>query len=160
MRLTEDEVKLATVVGKARHKKARRNGLTRTVAGKGYPGEPDDSEEALNKDINAAAAEMLVAKATNRYWHPDLHAQGRHEPDVGDDIQVRWTKYRTGRLMFWPDDYDDQCYFLVTGLVPNLTLRGYMMGHKCRRTEWLDSPNGRPKAYFVPQSELHEYEEE
>ena len=154
--LSWDEALIAEKIGEWRHIKARNDGLTRSTEARGKPSEEDDSEEALQKDKDAAGAEMAVAKATNCYWPPSLDAQPKTVPDVGKAIQVRHTRLPHGSLIVSPKDEDDQYFFLVTGEIPEYEVRGFLKGKDAKKEEWLRDPNGRPAAYFVPQKALRE----
>lgn len=58
----------------------------------------EDNRTAL---LASCVSEMAVAKALNRYWSPtawpaDTHDINRERPDVGDNIEVRRIRKRTG----------------------------------------------------------------
>ena len=65
-----------------------------------------------DQDIEGCAAEMLVAKATNKYWLPFSNDPRSIKSDVGTNIQVRHTPRVNGCLLVHPDDPDDQLFFV------------------------------------------------
>ena len=154
--LSWDEEMIARAVGELRHHKARAGNHTRYTDERGKPGEEDDSSEARKKDVDAAGAEMAVAKITNCYWPPSLEAQTNGLPDVGKAIQVRHTRLPHGSLIVSPKDRDEQYFFLVTGEIPEYEVRGFLKGAEAKKEQYKRAPNGRPAAYFVPQKALRE----
>jgi hypothetical protein len=115
----------------------------------------NDRDKGADKwqiDIEGAMAELAAAKALGMYWPATVDTfKG---PDIGDDIQVRWTKYNDGRLLYRNADSTDEYYVLVTGCAPGYEVRGWILGAHARRDEWADNPGGMGRAYFVPQSHL------
>lgn len=148
--LSPDEAAVAAAVGTKRHRMAREKRRRRFTSGRGQPPGDDDSPEAMKNDIQAAGAEMAVAKAFNRFWHPDLHPQPKCEPDVGHSTQVRWTALEHGKLIVARDDPEDMSYVLVRGFIPIYDVVGYIKGSKAKQEQWLFGPNSRPSSHFVP----------
>lgn len=107
--------------------------------------------DGWSMDIEAAAAEAVVAKYLNLYWNPG----GMNAPaDVGDKVQVRWSHRPDARLIVHVKDHTDQPFVLVTGQLPHFTLVGWMVGRDAQQEcYWVDPGTGRP-AFFVPQSDL------
>jgi len=108
---------------------------------------------SLELHLRGALGELALAKATNRYWSGA--GVGYHdEEDVGH-VQVRVTQHLDGCLIVRPGDgHADQPWVLVTGSYPDYTVVGWIIGRDARQGRFLRDPNGRPPAYFVPQSEL------
>jgi hypothetical protein len=109
---------------------------------------------------NGAIAEMVVAKASGRYWVGagalgDLHAR-----DVLG-VQVRWGLGDAYRLVLRKSDDPADVFVLVTGRAPLLTIRGWIYGRDGQRPEYWEDPTdtGREPAYFVPQSVLSSFED-
>jgi hypothetical protein len=103
--------------------------------------------------VRGAFGELAVAKALGIYW-PAAVNPTRHDPDLGDDIQVRCTGYRTGRLCHHPDDPAHHRYVLVVGdPLDRLDVVGWRWGADCRDDEYWTDPGGGA-AWFVPQSDL------
>lgn len=149
--LTKSEKWVALVVGRARWLGARKKGLSHYTSSRGEPNIVDDST-----DVQAAGAEIAVAKAINKFWHADLHAQGKGEPDVSHATQVRWTGREGGKLIVAPDDPDDHIFYLVRGRLPYYDVVGKLPCKAAKREEWLRDPGNRGPAYFVPEEALIE----
>lgn len=106
-------------------------------------------------NLQGAVSEWAVAKALGVYYNP-YEDRGK-KTDVGG-YQVRATSYKTGRLILREADNEDHDYILViTSDLPVCRLVGWINGKDCKRKEWLDVKNGRPPAWFVPQSALNPF---
>lgn len=102
-------------------------------------------------DIEAAAAEMLVAKWLGKYWHSVADSPEELEGDVGK-VQVRHTKRSDGSLILHDRDSSDAVFVLVTGCYPEMQIQGWILGAEGKqRRYWRETD--RP-AYFVPQDAL------
>lgn len=76
--------------------------------------------------------------------------------DVGEGLQVRHTKYSTGRLLLHPDDVGWHTFFLVTGSFPTYRLAGWIKAKEGKVQEnWRELIKGR-FSYAVNQDFLHE----
>jgi len=112
---------------------------------------PKDWRERRMKQ--GSVAERAVSKALGYPWK----GKGVHgEPDVGDDIEVKCTKYPDGKLIVQKHTPDDLKCILVIGVKLNYTLVGWMMSQDAKQKKYLWKPNGEQgrEAYFVPQSDL------
>jgi hypothetical protein len=143
------ELDLAAFVGCRRlHESIRNRG--------GEPSRKDDLtgfdvQDRYDNDIQAAAAEMAVAKGLNLYWDAGINTF--KAGDVGP-YQVRWTDRVDGRLIIRPDDEDEEIQILVRGRIPTFDIAGAMRCKFAKRDEWWMAPNGRPGAWFVPDISL------
>lgn len=90
--------------------------------------------------VNAAAAEMALAKALGLYWadSPVLDYAG----DVGP-YQVRSTKRLDGPLILRPSDSDDAVFVLVVCDVPTYRIVG-----------WTWASQGKVQPYWQPDDDL------
>lgn len=140
--LERHEIEMVAAVGVRR----RCASLDRLADRHGYNG-----ENAWEQDIQAAAAELAVAKVINRYWDGSFDTYKRG--DVGS-LQVRSTKRPDGSLIVRPDDPDDAVYFLVVGEIPEFTVIGWIKGQDAKQERYERAPGGRPPAFFVPQDDL------
>lgn len=140
--LERHEIEMAAVVGVRR----RTASLDRCVDRHGYQG-----TNAWEQDIQGAAAELAVAKATRRYWDGSFDTFKRG--DVGQ-IQVRSTKRPDGSLIVRPSDSDLDIFFLVVGEIPEFTVVGWIKAQDAKQERYEKAPGGRPPAYFVPQADL------
>ena len=80
----------------------------------------------------------------------------------GKTVDVKTTKYRTGRLIIMPHKKNDQCdmYLLVVGEFPEYTVVGYATYDEIVQEENWGDPFGRGKpAYFLDQYKLTPVEE-
>lgn len=106
-------------------------------------------------DVEAAGAELAVAKALGVHW------TGLDGPDkdVGDvaGAQVRHSRRQDASLILHERDADDDRFVLVTGALPDMTVRGWCWGREGKRPHHWRTSVPRP-AYFVPQSALRRME--
>jgi hypothetical protein len=147
--LTPYESELAAGVGLRRHLSALRRGL---VNHHGYKG------DGWGDHIEAAGAELAVAKFLGRYWSGSVDTF-KASGDVGP-YEVRWRSSTTYDLLIRPGDADDRPFFLVLGQFPTYRVVGWIMGRDGKREEWRQHYGDRPAAFFVPQSALHPPTEE
>lgn len=111
------------------------------------------SGDNLDSHLTGCLGECAFAKGMNRYW-TGAGVGWLDDDDVGD-VQVRATKHDHGRLLVRPhEQHLDAKWVLVTGNFPHFCIRGWIYGHEAHHEQFLDSPAGRPPAYFVPQSHL------
>jgi hypothetical protein len=118
-------------------------------------GQPDFD---WTNNIEGTLAEMAVAKALGLPFTPKRPQH--QDPDLGSDIQVRWTPKSANSLIVRQSDPRGHRFILVTGKAPSLTLRGWMVGAEATQPQyWRELDNGRPPAWFVPQSALRPMED-
>lgn len=146
VKLSEMEIRMAALVGLERYLKSRASSL------QDAHGYNQVGASALVNDITAACAEVACAKGLKRYWGgPVGNFKG---PDVGK-YQVRYTDRVDGCLIIRTNDDDLSFFILVTGNIPQFNIRGYIQASVAKGNSiWLQDPNERPEAWFVPQSEL------
>lgn len=105
-------------------------------------------------EIEGAAAELAVAKTTGRYWH--ALGKGHTDPaDVGR-LEVRSTGHAHGCLILHPDDPDEARFVLVTGRIPEFTIRGTIVARDGKIDRYWRTDLRYP-AYFVPQAALEPF---
>lgn len=146
VRLTTEEMRVAANVGIERRLRAIARGREHRWEW--------DGDGVWNVDIHAAASELLVAKLLGRYWN-DAAAPDA-DGDVGARVQVRWTSRRNGCLLLHKEDSDDHAFFLVVGVLPELTVAGWIMARDGKNDRYWKEDTGRP-AYFVPREALTAY---
>jgi len=123
--LTDDEVTHAACIGTYRRLRALHR---RRVEPYGSP------VDAWEVDIEGAAAEFAVSKALGLPWRYEVVDDLSDTPvDVGDNVQVRWTKYDNGHLTIYPRDRNSDIFVLVTGRIPDFSLRGWIDGVEGKR---------------------------
>lgn len=105
-----------------------------------------------SSEIEGAAAEIAVAKATGSYFDPSV---GKYKAkDVGE-FHVRHTTLERGSLVIRDQDPDGK-YLLVVGELGAYRIVGSTDSQRVKRPEYRKAPNGRAEAWFVPQTELEE----
>jgi hypothetical protein len=126
-----------------------------------YDGKRDRTDPGRTRErgyaqrIESTAAEFALAT-----WL-ELPIELRFVSGKGDvgPYEVRWTGYDKGRLIVRPDDFPQLKYVLVTGGYGLYRFHGWLYGSEAQRElDWLETYNGRPASYFVPQSALHPME--
>ena len=142
------EHQIAALCGVMRNVEALRNGWTRN-----YSKTVDDANVT---NINAAGAEMAVAKFLNRYWVAGVNEFDA--PDVSPNVEVRSTPYPHGKLIVRKDAPDDRPFVLVRGTLPNFEIVGWIRGGEAKRNEWLMDPNGDGECFMVPETALYVFE--
>jgi hypothetical protein len=150
--LTWDEVEQAASVGVRRRIHSRKKGLNGAAA----DAEGNQGLGAWDIDIEAAIAEMAVAKATNRYWCGSVDTYHKGD-DVQYGIQVRHAVPDASSLIVRVEDSDAAVWVLVTGRAPSFQLRGWFFGHEAKKQEsWKKAPHNRDAAWFVPSKVLRD----
>ena len=106
------------------------------------------------ENIEGYGAELSVSKALNLYYSAG-DGKGFKGADVSEKIQVRWASQDNYRLIVRGADQTDYIYVLVTGEAPTYDIKGFMPGHIVKQDKYFSNPgNGRPDAWWVPQSDL------
>ena len=111
---------------------------------------PSQARRTWDIDIEGAMAEMAVAKATGMYFEPELDKFG--DADVGQ-LHVRHTVLPDGCLIIRPEDPEGR-YCLVVGQLGRYRIVGCIDSRDARQDIWVRAPQGRPAAWFIPQSAL------
>ncbi|MEM4382422.1 MAG: hypothetical protein QXX19_09365 [Candidatus Caldarchaeum sp.] len=110
-------------------------------------------ERSLEADAVGAVSELAVAKALNKFF-----PAGFRETDVGE-YEVRATTRKDGSLIIRERDSSAKRYILAIVDLPRVIIAGYVWGWDAKKPEYWRAPNGRPGAYFVPQSALRPLED-
>lgn len=119
------------------------------------PRRKEHYEEDVTWDqaIGKSLGEIAVAQWTNRYWTGARYT-GERLPDVGKNIEVRWTPYRTGHLVVYGDEPREAPYVLTTGRGPKITLLGWLYGTNAMHQGFWRDTNVKAPSYWVAQSFL------
>ena len=129
----------------------------RLVALKKNRSEPLGTPESdlWESDIQSSAAEFAAAIVLGKRWRMEIvNSLEEKPPDVGDDIEVRWTKHVAGHLAIYPRDHPTRLYVLVIGEIPTFSVVGTISGERGRRDDfWGKTPRGTP-AWWIPQTSL------
>ena len=146
--LTWVELALATRIGVG-----RRVQRLQTPERKDRYGLEDDDGWTL--DIEGAAGEMAVAKLANIYWNGNMG--NLKAADVGR-LQVRTRSRDYYDLILHPTDPDDSAFILVVGKAPRFRIVGWIVARDGKLQKWWKDPAGNRPAFFVPQSELIQFD--
>jgi len=117
-------------------------------------GQRGGEERSPWDEVEAAAAEYAVAKYLHRFWPADF-AKRRKSVDILPDIEVRLTKYETGHLLIYDEDNPAYKFVLVTGAIPEFTIRGWLLGEDAMNADyWGRTREDRAACFMVPQDRL------
>jgi len=121
----------------------------------GYENKHGLEDRSWDIGIDGACYEMAYCKFRGVYWPCTLDSfKGA---DVGESVQVRGSRLEDGRLILREGDNVDHYYVLVVGECPRYRVCGWIRGSDGMQAQFLDSPVGRPGAWFVPQSALRRF---
>jgi hypothetical protein len=101
-------------------------------------------------------SEKAAAKLLGMPW--PANNRGFKDADIGDDIQVRSTHYRTGHLIVRADDILEHKYVLVLrNNIPYFRVVGWILCKDAHKDEWWRRPDPEREEYAwcVPQSFLN-----
>ena len=108
--------------------------------------------ERWGYDIEAAAAEVAVAKHLGMFFDGSVNTFKRS--DLGTQWEVRHTRHPQGHLIIRREDPTYSTYILVVGLVPRMTVCGWIKGIDGKSPKhWCEMPP--PAAWFVKQIDLY-----
>jgi len=110
-------------------------------------GMPED--EGWNNHIEGTCGEIAAAKFLNLYWSGTQETFGK-ETDLRPMIEVKTGSKHSHRLLIRKHEDLDQVFIWVTGTAPTFQIHGWCLGRDVAIDEHLDSPSGRPEAWFIP----------
>jgi hypothetical protein len=104
--------------------------------------------EIMERDIGGILGEMVVGRRFDRHYLPAVNTfHGR--ADVGEDIEVRSTKYANGALILRDNDADDRRYVLViVDPMQGFEIKGWAWGHEAKTDAWFKNDQGRPAWWY------------
>ena len=141
---------------------AHQKGLDRAVA---INADPSDANQFGQKFANyhefiwqkaeGAGAEMAVAAYFGDYGFVPKVNIFHDEADVGENIEVKWTKHQNGHLIIQnrPNPRPNDVAILVTGFSPVYILIGWMPVHMAMTARY---KHPHQDNYWVPRSSLFE----
>ena len=137
--LNDSEIKLGNTLGSQRYATSRKMGL--------IPG------CSMADDIFGSLAEIATAKAIRHYFNGNLNSfKGA---DIGDKLQVRGTRYKTGRLIIKDNDNPNHRYLLVrSDDSKTFTLVGWLPGKIAKKLAKQEVHGGKV-INFVPTDKLY-----
>lgn len=116
-----------------------------------------DGTDNWTMHIEAAGAEVAVARLTGRFWCASFLPD--YAGDIGVGLQVRHTARATGRLILHPTDDDRHVFVLARGLMPEYDLAGWIVARDGKRLEWWRELQPGRGAYVVEACHLRPMEE-
>jgi len=153
--LTACEMAIANVVAAMRTTCNRAAGIAENKIG---------SHSSYQMDVDGFAAELAFCKATN--LHPDFVVKNQrltHDciTHDGKTIDVKTTRYESGRLLVTPNkkDCSTQFYVLVIGTPPAFRIIGYASKEEVFAARNYRELNGR-WSYILEQSQLRPFTNE
>jgi len=145
IRIKEYEALLAAAVGSRRRIQSLYAGHKSKGLGEG----------GFDIDVQAAAAEMAVAKALDIYWDGSV-GTFKSKADIGLNIEVRHS-IKGPSLIIRPGDQRNSVYIYVEGKLPDYEVKGYMTYEEAEenKEKYWKNPGGKGRVWFVPPSDLH-----
>jgi hypothetical protein len=141
--LSFHEIYMAACIGVARRLASLKRNETNKVQNKDF---------GWHTDIEAACAELAVAKFLNIHWDGSINTFKK--PDLSNSLQIRHTQLINGCLILRNQDCPHSKYVLVTGTHPQYKIAGYINGKDGMQDKFLRDPGGNYPAWFVPQDYL------
>lgn len=123
---------------------------------KGRNGGAETGGLALRYHLLGAAGEMAVASYLGLKDSLYQEKQAvRDSCDLPFDIDVKTRSKHWYDLIVQLDDKPGKNYWLVTIENKKIMIQGWLPWDQCAKTEYVMTPNGRGKAYFIPQKHLY-----
>lgn len=148
--LTPDEIRFADSIAEKRNTENRKVGRK----------DGKVLKNSIDIDKQGARSELAVSKAMNLKWDgaflsDELWQVWRNTGHDVQNLEVRSTRHKTGRLLLHPGDSDESPFILVIASEdPTFELIGWYFGKDGKKDEWwADVGYGRP-CYFVPRTEM------
>lgn len=155
--LAKNEQSLCQSIARKRYENAREKGFNGKL-GSGF----DKVTSHKDVDVDGVGSEMAAAKVLNVYYDIETDFQANELPThdlmyKGKTVDVKTTKYKTGRLIVMPHKKNDKCelYLLVVGEFPDYYVVGCATYDEIVQEDNWGNPFGRGKpAYFLDQHKL------
>lgn len=104
--------------------------------------------EIMERDIGGILAEMVVGRRFDKHYLPPVNTF-HGKADVGEDIEVRSTKYSNGALILRDNDADDRRYVLVVvDAMAGFEIKGWVWGYEAKTEQWFKGDQGRPAWWY------------
>ena len=94
-----------------------------------------NTHEQVSELAESITAELIVA----RYFGLDYDAcqnNGKHHADVGQGLEIKWTKYESGHLIIYPNDRDSDVAVMVVGKSPTYRIAGWIPVQFAKRAKY------------------------
>ena len=146
--LTWEQLEFAAKVGLQRNIQCLKEGRFHRYGSK-------KPEMGWTWNCEGAAGEYLVALEFRFPWDGNL---GNFRADDAGPLQVRTSPKHNADLRLHDSDKDHKAFVLVTGVAPNLVMRGWLFAHEGKKNRyWRDGAKGQP-AYWIKQRYLRPME--
>ena len=149
IKLANDELAQCTIAGLQR--------LLRKLAGHNsghYYNNSLSFQERVCEESESVAAEWAVAKYYNLPFNPaQSNNHFKQKADVGNALEVKWTKYTDGSLIIYESDRVSDIAVLVVGKSPTFVIKGWIpvamaqrerYRHSSQPTWWVRQNNLQP----------------
>jgi len=122
VKLANDELAQCTIAGLQR--------LMRKLAGHNsghYYNNSLSFQERVCEEAESVAAEWAVAKYYGLPFEPaEANNHFKNKADVGNALEVKWTKYPDGSLIIYESDRKTDIAVLVVGKSPSYVIKGWI----------------------------------
>ena len=141
---------------------AHQKGLERAISINADPGDANqfgqrftNYHEFIWQTAESAGAETAVANYFGDYGFVPKVDTFHNEADVGENIEVKWTKHANGHLIIQnrPNPRPNDVAILVTGWSPVYILLGWMPVHMAMQPRYKHTYQD---SYWVPRANLFE----
>lgn len=113
-------------------------------------------QEMVAEEAESIAAEWAVARYFNLDFDIEtINEHYKQKADVGNGLEVKWTKYQDGHMIIHEWDRNSDIAVLVTGRSPVFVIKGWMPVSIAKRPRYRSST--QPK-WWVNQPDLQPIE--
>jgi len=149
VKLTQAEEMIAARVGLARAENAKLGNYAHRVPSIS----PNNYFDDMLLHVTATGAEIAVARALGLSDFMPTTKSFKHDADIGQSIEVKWTKWLDGHLIIHNHDRDTDIAILCVGTAPNYQVIGYIpisaakkprFKHSKSESWWVSQINLRP----------------
>ena len=147
--VSPEDIAEARMVGRKRYASAVSRNRTQPF---GDPGE----KQRVFIDCYSALAEVAVARFLDLPWRNEFFDDlWPKPPDVGDTVEVRWTKHLGGSLIGHDTDTDGWIVVSVQGELPVMKIVGWTTAIALKNSMYQNNPRARStKDYWMPPKDM------
>jgi len=109
----------------------------------------DQSKTSITKEINLAAAEIVLAKVLDRFLDGSLVCKIFNFRNR--NYRARHDIFLNSKLTIYPTDEDLERIVFIVGNIPSLTIAGWITVKEAKVIRFYDQES---KCWIVPQTEL------
>jgi hypothetical protein len=149
VKLTQAEEMIAARVGLARAERAKLGHYEHRIPSIS----PTNYFDDISQHVHATGAEIAVAHALGLSDFMPTINSFKHDADIGQSIEVRWTKWLDGHLIVHTHDREADIAILCVGVAPDYRVIGYIpvlaarkprFKHSKSDSWWVSQINLRP----------------